>query len=173
MLPSDLPNRKRLRLEDHDYNGPATYFVTICAARKETIFGDICGGCFYPTIIGDAIRSEWEQIPARFSSVLLGAFVVMPNHMHGLLTLQSASTKLGVVIGHFKSIAVMRVRSELSDREALIWHRGYHDRIVRNPGELSRVRHYIEQNPANWDHDEHYIRSQSQPEQNVRARGGL
>jgi REP element-mobilizing transposase RayT len=152
----DLPNRKSPRLKTHDYSTPKLYFVTACAAGRHPLFGDIRNGTLAATAMGDAVGFAWTRLPARFSSIRLDAFVVMPNHVHAILELVSDEVALGTVVGHFKADATKRARKLLCDPEAVLWQDSFHDHIIRDSGELERIREYIRENPGNWIEDEYH-----------------
>jgi len=91
MCPSkNLPRRKSLRLRDHDYAAPGGYFVTICTQGKRCVFGRIEAGKMQLNPAGQAVQQAWLGLPQRFPSLYLDTFVVMPNHMHGVLVFVGA-----------------------------------------------------------------------------------
>src|SRR2546427_648642 len=83
--PIVLPQRKQLRLRGYDYAFPGAYFVTICSAGKRPVFGSISGESIVLSPAGEIVRSEWMALPERFSRLVLDEFVIMPNHLHGVL----------------------------------------------------------------------------------------
>src|SRR5712692_10533633 len=127
--PNEPPRRKQLRLRGYDYAFPGAYFVTICSAGKRPVFGSISGESIVLSPEGEIVRSEWIALPERFSRLVLDEFVIMPNHLHGVLafvghvggaspspTTGSTTTKPGgtspsptlfEVIGAFKSISTI------------------------------------------------------------------
>ncbi len=91
MTSDPRPHRRRsIRLPDYDYTQPGAYFVTICAHNRECLFGDVVDGHIQLNDIGRMLWTEWHALPARFPGVRLDAFVVMPNHVHGILWLVGA-----------------------------------------------------------------------------------
>jgi REP element-mobilizing transposase RayT len=80
--------RRSVRLKDFDYAGPGFYFVTICTQCRECSLGEVSeqGGILL-TRVGQIVRDAWEQIPAHFPAVRLDAYVIMPNHLHGLVVI--------------------------------------------------------------------------------------
>ena len=109
------------------------------------------------------IAQEWRKIPQIGPHVLLDEWVVMPDHLHGILILQNPSTlevreegakglpahSLGAVVSPFKSQATKRIRFDLK-RRSFAWQERFHDTIVRDRADLERVREYIRTNPARW-----------------------
>lgn len=150
--------RKQIRLIGHDYSDPGYYFVTLCTSLRKCRFGSIQNAAILPTSLGRLVEGCWNDLPGHFNGLKLGSFVVMPNHVHGLLLFPTTSFTIGVphqfnslgdVIGGFKS-AVSR-KSGIR----LLWQRGYYDRVVRNEKELHRIADYIRLNPMRWHSDEH------------------
>ena len=83
--PIESPQRKRLRLRGCDYAFPGVFFVTICSAGKRSIFGSIREGKMAVSVAGAMVRAEWIALPKRFARLVLDEFVIMPNHLHGVL----------------------------------------------------------------------------------------
>jgi REP element-mobilizing transposase RayT len=102
-----------------------------------------------------AITSRWKAIPDHFPYVTLDAFVIMPNHLHGILLFTEPvgaghARPLPVVIGSFKSATSRQVGSS-------IWQRSYWERVLRNEHELNTARHYIDDNPFHYSQDKEYL----------------
>ena len=81
----DRRGRRSIRRPEHDYSSPGAYFVTICVREKELLFGDICSGVMRLNTTGKIVWRVWTCLPSRFEAIVLDSFVVMPNHVHGLL----------------------------------------------------------------------------------------
>jgi len=79
--------RRSIRLGDWDYRSAGAYFVTICAHRRQPLFGDAADGAVRLNDCGEIVEACWHAIPHHFANVELDAFVVMPNHMHGIIIL--------------------------------------------------------------------------------------
>lgn len=77
--------RHSLRLPNYDYSQSGAYFVTIVAWHRECLFGEVANGKVKLNKIGQIVQWEWEELPKRFQYIELGAYVVMPNHFHGIL----------------------------------------------------------------------------------------
>ena len=80
-----LRDRKHIRLRHFDYASEGWYFVTICTQNREFYFGEIKDRQMVFTGIGEIARQLWTEIPAHFPGAELGEFVVMPNHVHGII----------------------------------------------------------------------------------------
>jgi REP element-mobilizing transposase RayT len=147
-----MRRRKAARLTGFDYSTPGAYFVTICAHGGRTIFAETRSGKLELNTSGRAVESCWVEIPVHFDSVELDAFVVMPNHVHGVVVLTAASgPALPTIVGSFKSAAsraISLIRRGAS--RGPVWQRGYYERVVRSDAELEAIREYVIGNPAVW-----------------------
>lgn len=77
--------RHSIRLPNYDYSQPGAYFVTIVAWHRKCLFGEVIGGEMKLNQVGKIVRSEWDDLSKRFRYIELGAFIIMPNHIHGIL----------------------------------------------------------------------------------------
>jgi REP element-mobilizing transposase RayT len=154
------PRRKRLRAEGYDYAAHGLYYVTIRCDRQEERFGAVLEGCVHLNEAGQMVEDFWTGIPDRFSSVELDAFIVMPNHLHGILFINHdrnpSPPSLGTIIQAFKSESTVHYgRGVKAGRfppyDRALWQRGYHDRILRDDRMLARAQEYIEANPGRWE----------------------
>ena len=161
--PGRPPRRKpTLRLQGHDYSQPGQYFVTLCVAGRARLLGNVVESLVDLTPLGKFVASAWTRIPESAKGVALDAFVVMPNHLHGILVLGAESetgteppapVPLWQLIRAFKRETTFELRRRDGLRESL-WQTRYHDHIVRNDKDLERIRHYIAMNPERWPEDE-------------------
>jgi len=162
-----LRQRKPLRLRAYDYAQPGTYFVTTNTHDRVCWFGSIIEGVMQLSEIGQIVHEEWSAIPGHRADVELDAFVVMPNHVHGIVRILSkargeaslAPTKsnagtspgsLGAIVGSFKAGVSRRVALVLPESRVELWQSSYQDHIIRSEASLERIRDYIAANPANW-----------------------
>ena len=127
-----IHHRKFIRLRGYDYTQAGAYFVTIMAYRRDCLFGEIVDGEMALNDFGNIADECWRSIPKHFPSAELGAYVVMPNHMHGIIVLNKtvgatqwvAPTKpgkhpagpkrgsLGAIIGAFKMAVTRQIQSD-------------------------------------------------------------
>ena len=153
-------HRRSIRLRGHDYGSPGAYFVTVCA--RTHLFGRVHECEVIASRYGEITSDCWTEIPSHFPHVRIDVFVVMPDHLHGILFLlrrESSATavgrispgSLGAVIRSFKSAVAFRINSSRGARVGGIWQRNYFDEIIRNPDDLERVRAYIRNNPGRWN----------------------
>jgi putative transposase len=113
---------------------------------------------------GRVVAEEWRKIPRAFPHVLLDEWIIMPDHMHGILVFQNqpaqeqnpenaghlTSLSLGATVNQFKSKSTKRIRTDLK-RTAFAWQTRFHDSILREPADLERLRAYIRANPSRWE----------------------
>jgi len=83
----DTHHRRSIRLRSYDYSQAGSYFITLCTQKKACLFGAIAGDVMQLNDAGRLVRGIWGAIPEHYSSVELDYFVVMPNHIHGILVL--------------------------------------------------------------------------------------
>lgn len=163
-----LPQRRSIRLRDYDYARNGAYFVTICSNQRHCLFGEIESGSIRLSPIGEAVDAAWYELPQHTPELLLDAWVVMPNHVHGILVLPGSVTNrslatatprgpnpcsLGAVIGGFKSAVGRAVNAANLSPVRPIWQRNFFERVIRDDRELDATRRYIEMNPNHWESD--------------------
>jgi REP element-mobilizing transposase RayT len=162
-------NRKSLRLKDFDYSQSGAYFITICTNNREPVFEK------FPKL-KETIQTQWGKLEARFPNIKLDEFILMPNHIHGIIFLNGLSPVgaihelasvggiyesplqyrrnmvLPKVIGYFK-MNTAKLINQMLNKSGAFWQRSYYEHIIRNEKELSRIREYIQNNPLKWDMD--------------------
>lgn len=82
---SDIHDRRSIRLKGWDYTSSGLYFVTLCSQNRECMFGDIANGDMLLNDAGRNVKKCWQDIPEHFPHVTLDEFVIMPNHVHGII----------------------------------------------------------------------------------------
>jgi putative transposase len=156
-------HRRSIRLDGYDYRQAGAYFVTICTQDRECLLGQISNGEVTTTPAGDMVQTVWDALPQHYPGVDIDAFVVMPNHVHGIIVLTGqpaqAALSLPDVVHRLKSLTTTHYRRGVLEQKWLpfagrLWHRNYYEHIVRNDDDLERIREYIVQNPARWLDDE-------------------
>ena len=117
------------------------------------------------------VKNEWKLIPIKFTNVDLDEFVIMSNHIHGIVIIQSNPvvgvsfmkpdnvTTLGKIIRYFKAKCAFELHKAGMNQH--IWQRNYYERIIRNERELNQIRKYIRDNPANWETDKENLTNQN------------
>jgi REP element-mobilizing transposase RayT len=139
------------RLKGYDYSSPGKYFVTINTKNKYSYLGDIVHGSVVLSDTGVLVNKYWLEIPFHFPGIRLDEFVIMPDHLHGIIIIESdknndhVSYNLGLIINQFKRICTINTTKK---NLPLTWQARYHDIVIRNNHQLSRIRQYIRDNPS-------------------------
>lgn len=147
----DKHHRQSIRLKGHDYAQAGAYFITICTHNRNHVFGKIVDGTVRLNRLGKMTQQCWRDIPQHFPHVRLDAYVVMPNHVHGIITIDGTSKTIGSIVRGFKIGATKWARQNTDI--PTIWQRNYYEHIIRNESDLQRIRQYIIQNPMKWESD--------------------
>jgi REP element-mobilizing transposase RayT len=158
-------HRRSIRLPGYDYRHPGGYFVTICTYKREVIFGAVRGGIMIPNPYGEATAERWRAIPRHTARAALDAFVLMPNHLHGIIILNgevpewspegsephgTVPGSIPAIIQSFKSVSTRAINQMRGTPGARVWQEDYYERVIRNAVEMNRIRQYIIANPARW-----------------------
>ncbi|MBI1976619.1 MAG: transposase [Candidatus Omnitrophica bacterium] len=88
-------NRKSIRLKDYDYAQQGAYYVTVCANDRECVFGDVRNGKMVLNGAGDMVTHNWNKLPDRFPNIKMDEFIVMPNHLHGVIVIVGKTGDVG------------------------------------------------------------------------------
>jgi putative transposase len=152
------PGRRTIRIAHFDYATPGYYFVTICSHLKRCHFGEIRNGNLAAAHLGVIVSDAWISLPQLHPSIGLDEWVLMPNHLHGIIYIQETINKecpnpLGQIICTFKSRVTTNARKILNRPGLKVWQRNYWERVIRNESELDITREYIRNNPAKWELD--------------------
>lgn len=171
------PIRKSKRLAGWDYSSSGVYFVTICCFNRLPFLGNIFNDKVILSEIGIIATAYWSEIPFHFPHIKLDEFIVMPNHIHGILILdysiiglnrnntgqdfnknqfsQPVKNSVSVIINQYKS-SVKRWCNK-NDFDFFRWEGKFYDEIVRNDSALENMKAYIRNNPQNWGKDENNV----------------
>lgn len=172
----NIHHRRSIRLRGYDYTQNGAYFVTICAHERRPMFGRVVNGAMVVNEWGRVVQACWDEIPAHFRHVELDAFVVMPNHVHGIIVIANDGGRcrgvachapttvkrefskpipesLPTIVGAFKSAATKHINRLLNLPDRPIWQRNYYEHIIRNEKSLNQIRAYIANNPGKWAED--------------------
>jgi putative transposase len=80
--------RQSIRLPGYDYSSAGAYFITICTHRREHLFGEIIGGTMQENKFAHIVRTHWFQLTRYYENLIIDEFVIMPDHIHGILILE-------------------------------------------------------------------------------------
>lgn len=176
-----MKNRKRNRLMGYDYSRDNLYFVTICVRDMVCCFGEIVAvrtgtgrdlsvhgfesssnesnQIMILNVYGEIVQDKLLWLAVQYPYVVMHNFVVMPNHVHAIieidsLKIQDKSMKiksLSSLVGAFKTTASKRIH-EVGFLD-FSWHRSFHDHIIRNEISFLTISNYIDENPRKWKAD--------------------
>ncbi len=179
----NIHHRRSIRLPGYDYTQAGAYFVTICTHQRQHLFGEIIDGQMHLNLCGQVVVSRWQNIPRHFPRVKLDEFVLMPDHLHGIIAIgggdgeegiafpdgESISSQvlggnamplrgtetdsLGAIVQNFKSVSTRKINQINRSAGTPVWHRNYHERIIRDETALHNIRRYIAANPSKWESD--------------------
>jgi putative transposase len=172
-------HRRSIRLQSYDYGQDGAYFVTICTHERACLFGTVADGEMVLNTCGCLVEEDWNNLPVWRENVELDAFVVMPNHLHGIVVIQNdrtngvgtinraptgkfgtmAAGSLSSIVAAYKAGVTRRVNQLRGTPSAPVWQRNYYEHIVRDEADLGRIRSYIEANPSRWREDSLYAAS--------------
>ena len=161
-------HRQSLRLREYDYSKPGAYFITICAFRKECLFGEIANGRMQLNELGEIVKKCWYELPNHYENVVLDEFVIMQNHVHGIVIIDNDNVGAGLkpaptksvrhglpeIVRGFKTFSARHINEFRDTMGTPVWQRNYYERVMRNDAELRKIREYIIANPAMWGSDE-------------------
>ena len=160
-----LPVRKPIRLKNFDYSSSGIYFLTFCTEGRQCILSEVTAGEIVLKPIGMIVDHWWKQLPNHFLNLTLDDVVVMPNHVHAILKLESQArvpseesthfdgrASIGQVLAYWKYQTSKEIRHRGLSNTSICQTR-FFDRVIRNDEELRKARQYIADNPANWDGD--------------------
>ena len=158
------------RWHGYDYSQNGAYFVTICTQNRRRYFGEICArqvvgaeAVLASTPLVERAVACWQEIPGHFPFAVPDAFMVMPDHVHGIIFFHKPDTNteaparfgpqsqnLAAVVRGFKvGVKAWATRTGVE----FMWQQGYFDRVIRNETELQKAREYIRNNPSQWSAD--------------------
>ena len=171
-------HRRSIRLNTYDYTQPGAYFITLCAQNRACVFGQITEGAIHTSSIGQSAQTQWQALPDRFPNIQLDTFVIMPNHIHGILHITDVGAPLAgaqpprpntgrpqgsplhAVVGAYKSLVFKHALAAAKQNQQTLgplWQRNYWEHVVRNEAELHAIREYIQNNPKQWELDSLYV----------------
>ena len=147
---SNFIKRKKIRISEYDYSQSNLYFVTVCSKDKQCIFGTIKDDKMYKTSLGVLIEESLINIKQHYNNILVDKYVIMPNHIHYIISiLENKTANLSNIINQFKGYV-----SKQSGKS--VWQKSFYDHVIRNDSDYLRVWEYIEENVLKWSLDEYY-----------------
>jgi REP element-mobilizing transposase RayT len=161
-MPYTGPERRRTRAWWHDYRRPKSYFVTIVCHQQVCLWGRIANGELLSSPRGEMVAATLAEIPERYPGTEVGPSVVMPNHLHAVVTLPNPThlvqPSLSDIVGWFKTVTTKRYIRGVRTLgwppfDGHVWHDSFHDRIIRDEESYEVIARYVEANPLRWRKD--------------------
>jgi len=169
-------DRRSIRLQDFDYSQVGGYFVTTCTHDRACLFGNVVVGQMQLNEAGRIVETVWQGSGKSYDDIDLDAFVVMPNHVHGIIvicgpvgaihesplrsdsspksrTVERRRMLLSKIIGRFKMVSAKKINVLRNTPGVEVWQRNYYEHVIRNEDSLRQIQQYIVDNPAQWDFD--------------------
>lgn len=186
-----IHHRRSIRLQGYDYSKAGYYFITLVCYNRKNFFGKIVRDSFQQNHMklnstGLTARSCWLEIPLHYPNVKLHEFIIMPDHMHGILEIEvrddTVCTEIKIrKVNKFQKIIPGSIGSILRGykigvtkwfrdkcmkenwvmierEEIVLWQRNYYEHIIRNEQEYLALSKYIKNNPKNWKGVIEYIK---------------
>lgn len=156
-----------VRCQNWNYTSNGYYFVTICTYNREKFFGDVIEDKMQLSPVGTIVAEEWQKTAQIRSYVELDEWIVMPNHLHGIIIIKNETFRrnvstemvksrlkpksLGSIISQIKSVCTKRIWEAGFDD--FNWQDRFYDHVIRDEESLHNIREYIVNNPLKWKLD--------------------
>jgi len=175
----DKHHRRTIRLQGYDYTSAGAYFITVCTHQRQCLLGEIVEGEMQLNKFGNVVANTCVWLETQYSYVHCDAWIVMPNHLHGILVLTDNPVRgvsrsrsvsfgdnppttvngtncksLGRLVGAFKTVSTKQINLIRDTPGTVVWQRNYYENIIRNEASLHRIRQYIYNNPLLWQQDQ-------------------
>lgn len=176
-----IHRRKSIRLKGYDYSQAGLYFITVCTHNRVPLFGEIVDGQMQFNESGIVADEEWRKTEHIRSNIVLHEFVIMPNHVHGIIELVGAhcmrphgirpecadsdeqpgrvqrAPTVGDIVRGFKSSVTKRLNAISCTSGQRFWQRNYYEHIIRNEAAYLKIAEYIQTNPQRWEEDTYHV----------------
>jgi len=170
-------HRKSMRLTNYDYRNAGVYFITICTKDRNKSLGRLIQNKMELSVIGRMVYDCWYDIPNHHKNIELGEFIIMPDHIHGIIFIKSDAEicpgksvhiqnscnencsgkfvrrEYGKPIAGSLSVIINHFKAAVkrwcnkNGYQWFAWHKNFYERIVRNDFDLIRISEYIRKNP--------------------------
>lgn len=158
-----------IRLKNWDYSNDACYFVTICTKNKENFFGEIVNKEMILSSIGKIAYQNWLEIPNHFENIEIDEFIIMSNHIHGIIFINKKTINVDTCHGMYlqqqnkqnqfsKPVKNSQYKESVKrycnkNNISFEWQSKFYEHIVRNEKSFNNIKQYIKNNPLNWSND--------------------
>ncbi|MBX3063911.1 MAG: transposase [Anaerolineae bacterium] len=147
-------HRRSIRLQGFDYGSAGAYFVTICVNRREGLLGEVVDGVVQLSDYGVIVGEVWDGLPMHYPHIDLDAYVIMPNHVHGIIVIDTAvGHALSEIVRGFKTYSARSINQKRNVQGVSVWQRNYYEQVIRSEKSLHAIREYIDLNPSKWMED--------------------
>ena len=160
-----LPKRKSPRLKSFDYSTTGAYFITICTQNRKNILSTIVGeGSPLPKLscYGEIADLWIQKIPEKYQEISVDCYVIMPNHIHLLLSLMKddgrgdPSPTVDAAMGWLKYQITREINNLRRTPGEKLLQRSFFDHVIRNQEDYDKIYKYIYENPMRWKFDKFY-----------------
>ena len=165
----DFSHRRSVRLAGYNYAGPGTVFVTLCTFDRRCLFGAIAAETMHCTAIGTIASEAWATTLVMRPELLDHGWIIMPNHMHAMVTLVTGNSEhpsagdfgkrqkgsVASIIAGYKAAVTRQARELTGNGDLCVWQRGFHDHVVRDEQRFDAIAAYIAENPKRWSEDKY------------------
>ncbi len=179
--------RRSIRLKGYEYSQPGAYFVTVCVYLRSCLLGEVLEGEMRLNKSGHIVEACWNDSPDHYAHVQLDAFVIMPNHVHGVIVLtddggtdrvnvgagfkpaptgpQGTAKRHGLpeIVRAFKTFSSRWINEWRRMFGAPVWQRNYYEHVIRGDAELNGIREYVYSDPARWIEDRYHPLRREEP----------
>ena len=184
---SQQHHRRSVRLKEFDYSQPGWYYITICTHNKKCLFGGIADSKMVLNKFGKIVNEEWQKTKEIRRNIDLDYYVIMPNHIHGIIIIEnkiivhtalransnsplqcdeniknklnSPSQTIGAIVRGFKGSVTKRINELRNTPGSPVWQRNYYEHILRNEMDLYCTRNYIQNNTLKWQLDDLFVKN--------------
>jgi len=164
--------RKLNRLKNYDHSRSGCYFATLCTKNRIEHFGKIEDAKMILSQHGVISERYWKEIPNHYKYVEIDEFIIMPNHIHGIIIINVNYNKVGTehcsvptkknygllsnIVKSFKNVVTKIIHDQFQDY-GFKWQRSFYDHVIRDETSLNKIREYVVNNPLKWDWDKNNI----------------
>jgi REP element-mobilizing transposase RayT len=135
----DIHHRRSVRLQEYDYSQAGLYFITLCAQNHECVFGNIVNGKMILNEYGKITNDCWLEIPQHYQNIVLHEFVIMPNHIHGILEIAANGVECAVGANYYSPFSNNHNISPFSNKQNISsLSEDHNNNILENEGETDK-----------------------------------
>jgi len=164
---ADLPTRKRHRLQDYDYSQEGVYFITVCAKDRQGLFGKVVTADHETPSVelfdkGEIVSATIKEISAHYDDVIVDKYVIMPNHIHLILFIDTGDTSRSTHPTKSLLSAIVTALKKVTNKTAgsNLWQASFYDHVIRDEAEYQNIWQYIDTNPLRWADDRYYYKGE-------------